>query len=112
VNRSLVRERAYEGLLEICHEFLDECVPDDGCDGHSQQVKRDDEEKLCGACCACAAIVWIGSGDWRDDLAHALGEGGWVELGAQDLVRAVGHDGDAPVADEGDELLVLSGFDL
>ncbi len=37
-------------------------------------------------------------------------EGGWVELGAEDFVGAVGVDGDAPVADKGDELTVVQGF--
>src|SRR5262249_7796858 len=46
------------------------------------------------------------------DGTDAFGEGGGVELGADDLVGAVGEVGDAPVADEGDELLGLRGFDL
>jgi hypothetical protein len=54
----------------------------------------------------------LDSGGWRNDVAHALKKGGGVELSAKDLVRAVGHDGDPPVTDEGDQLLMLSGLDL
>ena len=35
-----------------------------------------------------------------------------VEFGAEDLVGAVSQDGNAPVADEGDELPVVRGLDL
>jgi len=48
----------------------------------------------------------------ENDVTHALSEGGRLELGAENLVRAVCHDGDAPIADEGDQLRVLCGFDL
>jgi hypothetical protein len=48
---------------------------------------------------------------WSDDVAHAFGEGGRVKLRAENLVWAVGHDGDAPVADEGDDLVGLRCFD-
>ncbi len=41
-----------------------------------------------------------------------LCEGGGVELGADNLVGAVGENGDTPVADEGDELLMLGSFNL
>ncbi len=47
-----------------------------------------------------------------EDVADALNEGFGVELRADDLVRAVGEDGDAPVADEGYELIGVGGFDL
>ena len=51
---------------------------------------------------------------WRfgHDRAHSVGEGRRVELGSDNLVRAVGEVGDAPVADERDELLGLRGLDL
>ena len=39
-------------------------------------------------------------------------EGGGVELGADDFVRAVGEGGYTPVADEGYELAVVGGFDF
>jgi len=51
-------------------------------------------------------------GDGCDDVAHALSEGGGVELGSHDLVRTICHDGDTPVTDEGDCLVWLRGFDL
>ena len=44
--------------------------------------------------------------------ADAFDEGGGVELGAEDFVGAVGEDGDAPVAEEGDQLVGVRGFDL
>ena len=44
--------------------------------------------------------------------ADAFDEGGGVELGAEDFVGAVGEDGDAPVAEEGDELVVMRGLDF
>ena len=92
-----------EGLLEICRRFLDESVPDDGGDGWgTEHVDGESKEERWDDRRAGAIAVVFGSGCWRDDVAHALGEGGGVELGAEDLVGAVGHDGDAPVADEGD----------
>jgi hypothetical protein len=48
----------------------------------------------------------------RDHVLYAVDEGLGVELGAEDFVGAVGLDGYAPVADEGDPLLVLRGLDL
>ena len=39
-------------------------------------------------------------------------ERSWVEFSAEDFVGAIGKDGDAPVADEGDELAVVRGLDL
>lgn len=51
------------------------------------------------------------SGGWVEDSVDAFDEGPGVELGAEDLVGTVGEDGDAPVADEGDELAGMSGPD-
>jgi hypothetical protein len=56
-----------------------------------------------------AAVV--GSG-FCEDLFDAGDERGGVELGAQDVVGAVGKKGDAPVADEGYELAVVCSLDL
>jgi hypothetical protein len=116
VNRSPVLESgsgedAYEGLFEVCRQFLDEGFPDDGFDGYGAE-QGEGEERLSGERCAGSAVGWVGSGGWGDDFAHALGEGGGIELGAEDFVGAVGHDGDAPIADEGDELAGLRGLDL
>ena len=47
-----------------------------------------------------------------EGLADAGDEGGGVEFGAENLVGAVGEDGDAPVAEEGDELVVMRGLDF
>jgi len=46
------------------------------------------------------------------NVVDALDEGGRVELRAHNLVRAVGENGDAPVADESDELPGLRRLDL
>jgi hypothetical protein len=108
------REDFDDGLFEVCCQFLDERFFGDGVDVYGTGCtgcKSEEEQGLRGKRCACTAAV-IGSGGWSDDLAYALGEGGRVELGAEDLVRAVGYDGDAPVADEGDQLLMLCGLDL
>jgi hypothetical protein len=108
------REDFDEGLFEVCCQFLDQRFFGDGVDVQNTDCvgcKGEEERELRGERCACAAGV-IGSGGWRDDVAYALGEGGRVELGAEDFVGAVGHDGDAPVADEGDQLLGLRGLDL
>jgi hypothetical protein len=114
VSRSLVLERApYEGLFEVCREFLDESVPDDRFDGYgAEQAQGEGKERLSGERRAGSAVGWVGSGGRGDDFAHALEEGGGIELGAEDFVRAVGHDGDAPVADEGDKLFWFRGLDL
>lgn len=48
---------------------------------------------------------------FRNDIADSFDKGGRVEFSTNDLVGAIGLDGDAPVADEGDELLRLSGLD-
>ena len=106
-------EDAYDGLFEVCRQFLDEGVPDDGVDGYGkEQAEGEGKETICSERCAGSAVMWVGSGGWRDDFAHALDEGRGIELGAEDFVRAVGHDGDAPVADEGDKLPGLRGLDL
>ena len=106
-------EDAYEGLFEVCRRLLDEGVPDDRFDGYgAEQAQGEGEERLSGERRAGSAVGWGGSGGWGDDFAHALGEAGGIELGAEDFVRAVGHDGDAPVADEGDKLSGLRGLDL
>lgn len=47
-----------------------------------------------------------------ESLANATNKGFGIELRAEDLVGAIGMDGDAPVADVGDELLMLGGLDL
>ena len=47
----------------------------------------------------------------RQHVPHTLGKGGGIELGAEDFVGAVRHNGYAPVADEGDELSGLRGLD-
>src|SRR6185437_16559947 len=46
------------------------------------------------------------------DCTDAFRERFGVKLGSDDLVRAVGKVGDAPVADEGDELLRLGGLNF
>ncbi len=38
---------------------------------------------------------------------NACDECSWVKLRAEDFVRAIGQDGDAPVADKRDELAVV-----
>ncbi len=43
---------------------------------------------------------------------NTVDEGLRIELGAQDLVRAVGKNRDAPVADKGDELARMMRPDL
>ena len=47
-----------------------------------------------------------------DGVSYTVREGLRVELGADDLVGAVGENGDTPVADKGDELTGLHCFDL
>src|SRR6185437_4100463 len=46
------------------------------------------------------------------DCGHSVGEGSRVKLGSDDLVGAVGEVGNAPIADEGDQLPGLRRFDL
>ena len=111
-----------ETISEVCCQFLDERISDDRVDGGgADQVSREEKEEersLNSKFCDFddhppgTSDLDLRSGFGRDDFAHALGEGGGVELGAENLVRAVGHDGDAPIANEGDELAGLSGFDL
>src|SRR5581483_10788696 len=69
----------------------------------------------CLVCNTGCGRVQIHRGLYRgfgDDRADALGERCGVEFGANDLVGAVSEAGDAPVADEGNELLGLRGLDL
>ena len=106
-----VGEDADEDLPEVCRRFLDEGIPDIEGAGWGEGPVRSEEEH-CHKCRAGAATVVFRSSRWGNDIANALGEGGGVELGSDDFVRAVGHDGDAPVADEGDELAGLRGLDL
>ena len=106
-----VGEDADEDLPEVCRRFLDEGFPDNGVAGWATGPVGSEKEH-CGECRAGAATVVFRSSRWGNDIANALGEGGGVELGSDDFVRAVGHDGDAPVADEGDELAGLRGLDL
>lgn len=54
--------------------------------------------------CLTSASAWEHGSD-------AFDEGFGVELGAEDLVGAVGEDGYAPVADEGYELARIGGLD-
>src|ERR1700731_5372864 len=79
VSRSLVLESgsgedAYEGLLEVCRQFLDEGVPDDRFDDYGAEQgegegKGEDEERLGGERCAGSAVAWGGvrrlGGRWR-----------------------------------------------
>jgi len=54
----------------------------------------------------------VGETGFRDHGGHPRDECLGVELGADNLVGAVGEQGDAPVADEGDELAGMDGLDL
>lgn len=45
-------------------------------------------------------------------LPNSGDEGSGIKLGSEDLVGAVGKDGNSPVADEGDQLAVAHGFNL
>ena len=47
-----------------------------------------------------------------DHSANTLDEGSGIELRAYDVIGAVGEDGDAPVAEEGDELVGVRGLGL
>ena len=47
-----------------------------------------------------------------DGVSYTVREGLRVELGADDLVGAVGHNGHTPVTDEGDKLPGLRSLDL
>src|SRR5258708_40110137 len=68
-------EDVHEGLLEVCRQFLDKGVPDDGVDGCvTEHVDGKGEEGLGGERCACAAALVFGSGGWRGPGPHALGE--------------------------------------
>lgn len=112
-SKSGQREDVYEGLPEVCREFLDEGVRDDGLAGWGREhVDGEGKEERRGERRAGAIDVVFVSGVWGDDVAQALGEGSGIELGTENFVGAVGHDGDAPVADEGDELTGLRGLDL
>jgi hypothetical protein len=54
-------EDAYEGLFEVCGQFLDEGVPDDGvdCDGE-ESAGGERKERLCGERCAGSAGIVLG----------------------------------------------------
>ncbi len=45
------------------------------------------------------------------DAANSRDEGGRIKLGPHDFVGAIGEDGDPPIADKRDELIVLRGLD-
>ena len=47
-----------------------------------------------------------------NDVAYTSCEGGRIELGAHDLVGAVSKNRYTPVADKGNQLLMLCSFDL
>ena len=49
---------------------------------------------------------------YLERLSDATDKSSGIKFRAKDLIGAIGMDRDAPVADEGDELAVLSGLDL
>jgi hypothetical protein len=53
-----------------------------------------------------------GSSVLGEDVTHASGERRGIELGTDDLIGAISHNRDAPVADECDELLMMRRFYL